>query len=89
MPALGNTRENVIEDAFFEDWAHDIHEWLGLVALQSPRIRADDAIDSYLSRYSVPESGSTVASDLIVLGWSGFIPAVWVRGLFMELRFGF
>ena len=79
----------MFEDDFSEDWALDMHEWLDLVALQSPRIRADDEIDSYLSRYSVPERNSAVASDLIVLVWSGFIPALWIRGLLMELRFGF
>ena len=89
VPAFGNTGDTASKDDFFEDWALDVHEWLGLVALQSPRIRTDDEIDSYLSRYSVPECDSAVASDLIILKWTGFIPALWVRNLFIELRFGF
>ncbi|KAH8802061.1 ribonuclease P 40kDa subunit-domain-containing protein [Hyaloscypha sp. PMI_1271] len=38
--------------ADFEDYAVDIHEWLSLVLLESPRINSDDKIDSFLTRYS-------------------------------------
>ncbi len=88
MPAFGNIGDVIAENGFFEDWALERQEWLGLVALQSPRVRADDEIDPYLSRYSVPDSGSAMVSDLVVLQWSGFIPALWIRSLWIRLWFG-
>ncbi len=87
VPAFGNIHDAFVDNAFFEDWALERHEWLGLVALQSPRIRADDEIDPYLSRYSVPDRDLAVISDVVVLTWSGFIPALWIKGLFLELRY--
>ena len=89
MPAFGGIHDAAVEDGFFEDWALERHEWLGLVALQSPRISADDQIDPFLSRYSVPDSESAMVSDLVVLQWSGFIPARWIRDLMIELGFVF
>lgn len=86
MPAFGNI-DAVFEDGYFKDWALERHEWLGLVALQSPRLRVDDEIDPYLSRYSVPDRDSAVVSNAVVLQWSGFIPALWVKGLLIELRY--
>lgn len=86
MPAFGNI-DAVVEDGYFPDWALERHEWLGLVALQSPRLRVDDEIDPYLSRYSVPDRDSAVVSNVVVLQWSGFIPALWVKGLLIELGY--
>ena len=71
-------------DDDFEDWAVDIHEWLGLAAIESPRIRRDDAIDPFLSRYRVlGELGRD--HTLVTLTWTGFIPALWVRQLFVYM----
>lgn len=84
MPAFTNI-DAVFEDGFFDDWALERHEWLSLAALQSPRIRVDDEIDPYLSRYSVPDRDSAVISNVVVLQWSGFIPALWIKGLLIEL----
>lgn len=70
----------------FEDWAVEIHEWLSLIALQSPRLRSDDHIDPYLCRYSVPESESSLISSVVILQWTGFIPASWIRCLLVNLR---
>ncbi|KAK4078231.1 uncharacterized protein Triagg1_3247 [Trichoderma aggressivum f. europaeum] len=39
--------------------ATDMYEWLSLVRLESPRVVAGDAIDSYLSRYAPPGADST------------------------------
>ena len=79
------TSSAVIE-AVDDDGALEIHEWLGLVSLQSPRIQANDSIDPYLCRYEVPDSDHTETCSLVHVGWKGFIPAVWISGLFVELR---
>ena len=89
VPSFGSIDDAIAESGFFEDWALERHEWLGLVALQSPRVCVDDKIDPYLSRYSVPDSDSAVVSDVVVLKWSGFIPALWIRSLWIRLWFGF
>lgn len=61
----------------------ELSEWLSLVALQSPRVHTDDEIDPYLSRYSRPEGDLTEIKKLVILKWSGFIPAEWLRQLFI------
>ena len=68
-------------------WALDIYEWLGLVALQSPRILKADDVDPYLSRYQVSQDQTnTDATNLIMLSWRAFIPSVWVRSLLTIVR---
>jgi ribonucleases P/MRP protein subunit RPP40 len=64
--------------------AQGLLEWLSLVALHSPRVSSSDNIDSYLSRYSVPNDGETVpkATDLVTIHWHGFIPAIWINRVF-------
>lgn len=69
----------------FEDWVIGISEWLSLAALQSPRIERNDKIDPYLCRYSPPGGPSTTSDNLVCICWSGFIPAQWLRNLFMAL----
>lgn len=59
---------------------HELVEWIGLAVLESPRINSRDCIDSYLSRYEVPE-GSRELGALIVLNWNGFYAASWVTEL--------
>ena len=89
VPAHANVYEAIVDKGQFEDWALEIHEWLGLVALRSPRVQQDDEIDSYLSRYSVPDHESAMPSDIISIQWSGFIPAPWIRDLLIALRCDF
>ena len=60
------------------DSCTDIQEWLGLVAIDSPRIRADDRIDPYLSRYQVPNRDECKTSNLVKVSWRGLIPPDWV-----------
>lgn len=66
--------------------ATELLEWLGLVCLDSPRVRAGDGIDSFLSRYEVPRFGGPdeelKAVDVVKLRWHGFMPAVWVAKVF-------
>ncbi|KAL8672555.1 MAG: hypothetical protein Q9168_002991 [Polycauliona sp. 1 TL-2023] len=72
-----------------EDRVVAMDEWLSLVMLQSPRIRQDDDIDPYLSRYHKPIEPDASASEvrsLVCLRWHGFIPGAWLRQLFVILR---
>ena len=72
-------------DDSFEDWALEAYEWLSLVAMESPRICSEDAIDPFLSRYQVPDGNSEEKFDTVTLTWTGFIPATWVRQLYVNL----
>lgn len=59
-------------------------EWIAMVQLRSPRVSAEDDVDSYLSRYCVPgDDPSTI--NLISLKWRGLIPAKWIQQLFISL----
>lgn len=69
----------------FEEWATEIHEWLSLLALESPRILSKDRIDSFLSRYAVHDGDPTVELDIVKIEWRGLIPANRIRNLFVEL----
>jgi len=68
-----------------EDTALALHEHLSLIALHSPRLAADDAIDPLLSRYEVPDAESAEAGNVVHVRWRGFVPAVWVSGLVVAL----
>ncbi|KAE8383673.1 ribonuclease P 40kDa subunit-domain-containing protein [Aspergillus bertholletiae] len=63
----------------------EISEWLGMVALGSPRVLASDDVDSYLCRYSVPDTDEAKPSGLISLKWHGLLPPKWITGLFLTL----
>lgn len=74
MPPLqppGDASSEYGED--FEDFAVEIHEWLSLISLRSPRVNADDQIDPFLSRYVSPGESTTV-SNLVRVTWRGFFP---------------
>lgn len=66
----------------FEDFAVDTHEWLSLISLDSPRIRHDDQINSFLSRYSTP--GPSTASNLVKITWQGFLSPSWAHQTFVQ-----
>ncbi|KAM0250682.1 hypothetical protein ACHAQJ_008516 [Trichoderma viride] len=69
-----------------EHSATEIYEWLSLVRLESPRVVAGDSIDSYLSRYSLPEGNSATAQTQVCkLSWQGFLSSSWLRGLFVDI----
>lgn len=69
----------------FEDWALDTYEWLSLLAMGSPRICSEDAIDPFLSRYQVPDGNEENIINMITLKWTGFITAPWIRQMFVHL----
>ena len=59
---------------------YDILEFLDMVALSSPRVQATDHIDSFLSRYSVPDRSERTTS-VRTLTWHGLIDSRWVLDL--------
>lgn len=70
--------------ADFDDYAVEMHEWLSLILLESPRILADDKIDAYLSRYVTPGNPLTTG-NLVKASWYGFMSAFWVRDIFVRI----
>ena len=68
----------------FEDFAVEIHEWLSLISLESPRINPDDHIDSFLSRYASPGESKT-SSDLVKISWRGFLSPSWAHKMFVHM----
>lgn len=76
-----------------EDHIHTIEllEWLSLVTNLSPRVRSDDAIDKYLSRYNVPDLSDSPAhasetpstATLALFRWRGFIPAMFISKILL------
>jgi ribonuclease P/MRP protein subunit RPP40 len=69
--------------AGFEDDALEILEWLDLLTLQSPRLDPHDKIDPYLCRYAL-ERPAVRPQAFVLLNWRGFLPAAWIRKLFLE-----
>jgi len=62
-----------------------MYEWLSLVRLQSPRVRAGDTIDPYLSRYQIPGGpDEQQAASLFKVGWEGFFPSSVARQLLVD-----
>lgn len=68
----------------FRDYCSEWSEWLSLVALGSPRILQQDSIDSYLSRYQVPNAEEAKTVDVAVIKWVGLIPAKWITHLLIQ-----
>jgi ribonuclease P/MRP protein subunit RPP40 len=56
-------------------------DWLGMVAMDSPRISASDSIDPFLARYEVPGRESAATSNLVKVCWHGFVQSQWIRQL--------
>jgi ribonuclease P/MRP protein subunit RPP40 len=63
------------------DSCHEIQELLALISLDSPRIRADDTIDPYFSRYAVPNREECKASSLVKVTWRGLLHPAWLMRL--------
>ena len=88
QPQLNSTHFSE-DKTHFEDWAIGVHEWLGLVAIQSPRVTEKDDVDTFLSQYRVPtlnEQNDAAVTDIVTLKWRGLISAAWVNMLFVCLQ---
>lgn len=85
-PKLGTGDLSVFYE---EDEAMSLLEWFDLARLESPRIKADDDIDPYLSRYEVPDFGAErVTRDVVCVRWKGFMPPAFAREIFLAARDG-
>ena len=83
-------KQSLESETIIEEWAVGVHEWLGLVSLQSPRILKGDNVDPFLSRYHVPrldDASQHEATNQIILAWKGLIPQTWVRSLLVETKY--
>jgi ribonucleases P/MRP protein subunit RPP40 len=79
---------DVISDPTYQE---QLLEWLGLVFIDSPRIRADDDIDPYLCRYQLPESlgngyQDTEPRELVHVRWQGLLTSQFVTELLLLSR---
>ncbi|KAH0563348.1 hypothetical protein GP486_002083 [Trichoglossum hirsutum] len=66
----------------FNDYAVNLQEWLALISIESPRIRVDDKIDPFLSRYEVELDTTTPEANMVRMRWRGMLPARWIAQLF-------
>lgn len=85
MPSLDGLLSRNMSEAELQETVGALAEWVALVQLGSPRISADDDIDSYLCRYSLPGSDTIGKSNLIRLKWHGLISSKWTAQLMMVL----
>lgn len=67
-----------------EYFATESYEWISLLRLASPRVKPQDSIDSYLSRYCVP-GDTTQESRICKISWEGFLSTQWLHGLLMDV----
>ena len=70
------------------DNTSELLEWLGLVAKKSPRVKQDDQIDPYLSRYEAPSLNGDVQAtnhNLVKLQWHGLVPASFIQSIFIAV----
>lgn len=82
-----NSAYAVDTPSVFEAWATELHEWISLLILGSPRILKNDTIDPFLCRYAVSDNIQSDNSGIVSIQWSGFIPAHWIRSLFVVLMY--
>ena len=59
----------------------ELLEWIGMLALRSPRIQPGSSVDPFLCRYVVPGHDEASVRQLVCLKWRGFMPAEFVRNL--------
>lgn len=81
-----------LSDDYFKDkeYAAEVEEWLGLIVLQSPRVKITDVVDPYICRYSLPEHDDalepTHVDKILRLQWSGFLTSRAVLMIFLATR---
>jgi ribonuclease P/MRP protein subunit RPP40 len=76
-----------LTELYDQEESLNLLEYLHLLSLDSPRVKANDNINPHLSRYEVPDSGSGIATrTLACVRWNGFIPPVFIRDLFLAVK---
>ncbi|KAF2706656.1 hypothetical protein K504DRAFT_437416 [Pleomassaria siparia CBS 279.74] len=76
-----------LPNIYDQDTSLSLLEYLHLLSLGSPRICKGDRVDSFLSRYEIPEFGHGLApKNMVRIRWRGFIPPRFARELFLSAR---
>ena len=79
VPSLRPPSASLSEWTQLED-SLDILEWLGMVALQSPRVAEADGIDPFLARYAIPGGiDDAQVRHVVRVRWRGFIGVEWME----------
>ncbi|OCT52000.1 ribonuclease P [Cladophialophora carrionii] len=60
-----------------QESVYEMLEYLDMVALASPRLKATDQTDSFISRYVVPDASEN-SNTVKVLTWNGLISSRWI-----------
>ena len=84
VPPLAGLVSNEMSEAELQESCGTLAEWIAMVQLRSPRVSADDDVDPYLSRYSVPGDKSQ-STQLVSLKWHGLVSAKWTMQLFVNM----
>lgn len=84
-PSLQEVVSNDMSHVDMQDRCGALCEWISMAQLRSSRVSAEDTVDPYLSRYSVPDYNGTNAVNLISLKWHGLISSTWTMQLFLNL----
>ncbi|KAF1970297.1 hypothetical protein BU23DRAFT_538285 [Bimuria novae-zelandiae CBS 107.79] len=86
VPAL---KQADLPSLYGSEDAGALQEYLALMALDSPRVRAGDSVDPHISRYEVPVFDGLVGlktRNMVRVMWRGFIPPRFVREAFLLVR---
>lgn len=76
-----------LEKVYDEDEAMSLLEYVNMLSLHSPRVKASDDIDPHLSRYEVPDFGDGLETrDMVCIRWKGFMPPAFARDVFIAAR---
>ncbi|KAJ5707032.1 hypothetical protein N7488_006833 [Penicillium malachiteum] len=76
LPLLGLVSKDMPE-VDLQEACGSLSEWIALAQMRSSRLSAEDEVDPYLCRYSVPRSEESTSSDLVSLKWHGLISPQW------------
>jgi ribonuclease P/MRP protein subunit RPP40 len=76
-----------LDKVYDENEAMSLLEYINMLSLNSPRVKATDNIDPHLSRYEVPDFGVGLETrDMVCVRWKGFMPPAFMRDVFIAAR---
>jgi ribonuclease P/MRP protein subunit RPP40 len=90
VPSIPNGRKELSYT-----YAEELFEWVGLIGIDSPRLRAGDSIDPYLCRYQVPreynaedqeveEGQSSHTASVVRMRWRGFASPHFIKNVLVS-----
>lgn len=84
VPIVGNLSADMAKVTKSE-WALELHEWAGMISLQSDQTAETSDIDGHLSSYEVHDSTET--TDVVLVQFSGALfPSQWTQHLWQQLN---